>query len=144
MLTTVDKVLFLLRSPVTMECTTDALSRLAGIAREVDVALGERPFRVGDPAEAMFVVLDGALRVEGIEVPSRLASAGDFVGGLSLFAGGTHLAGATAVVTSRVLRIDRGELHDLLDEDGEFARALFTGLVRALRTTMAVALAAST
>jgi len=141
MLTTVDKVLFLLRSPVSAECTTDALSRLAGIAHEVDVALGERLFGVGDPVEALFVLVDGAVRVDGIEVPSRLASAGDFVGGLALFAGGSHQASAIAVVTTRVLRVDRGELHDLLDEDGEFARALFTGLVRALKATLPVSLA---
>lgn len=144
MLTTVDKVLFLLRSPVTAECTTDALSRLAAIAREADAGLGERLFGVGDPCDAMYVVLDGAVRVEGIEVPSRLASAGDFVGGLALFAGGSHQAGATAVVSTRVLRIDKGELQDLLDEDGEFARALFTGLVRTLKSALPASLTTST
>lgn len=144
MLTTIDKVLFLLRSPVTAECTTDALSRLGGIAREVEVGIGERLFGVGDPAETMWVILDGAVRVEGIEVPSRLASAGDFVGGLAMFAGGSHLASATAVITTRALRVDKAELQDLLDEDGEFARALFTGLVRALKASLPASLVSAT
>src|SRR5262249_7648570 len=41
---------------------------------------------------------------------------------------------ATALTTTRLLRIDRTELYDLLDEDGELARALLTGLARALRS----------
>lgn len=142
MLTTIDKVLFLLRSPVTAECTTDALSRLAGAAHEIELGIGERLFGVGDATDALWVILDGAVRVEGIEVPSRLASAGEVVGGLQLFAGGTHQASATAVVTTRALRIEKAELADLLDEDGEFARALFTGLVRVLKAASPAALVA--
>jgi CRP-like cAMP-binding protein len=133
MLTTIDKVLFLLRAPVTAECTTDALARLAQVAREVELSMGQRLFTVGEPADAMYVVVDGAVRVEGIEVPSRLVSAGEFVGGLAVFADAPHHASATAVVTTRAMRLDKLELADLLDEDGELARAMFTGLVRALQ-----------
>jgi CRP-like cAMP-binding protein len=136
MLTTIDRVLFLLRSPVTAECTTDALARLATVAREVELPIGERLFGVGEPSDSMYLILDGAVRIEGIQVPSRLLSIGEFVGGLALFAGGPHQASATAVVTTRALRVEKGELTDLLDEDGEFARALFTGLVRALKGTL--------
>lgn len=142
MLTTIDRVLFLLRSPVTAECTTDALSRLAQVAQEVELSIGQRLFAVGDTADALWIILDGAVRVEGIDVPSRLLSAGEFVGGLAMFAGGTHQATATAAVTTHALRIDKGELCDLLDEDGEFARELFTGLLRALKLSWSALVAA--
>jgi CRP-like cAMP-binding protein len=135
MLSAVEKVLFLMRAPVTADCSTDALARLATVAHELEAPLGERLFAVGDAPDALWVVLDGAVRVEGIEVPSRLAGPGDFIGGLALFSDGAQAATASTAVTTRLLRIDRADLHDLLDEDGEFARALFSGLVRALRLT---------
>ncbi len=135
MLSAVEKVLFLLRASVTAEATTDALVRLAQVAHEVEVPLGGRLFGIGDAPDALWIVLDGAVRIEGLEVPSRLAGPGDFIGGLAVFAPDAHAASAVAAVTTRLLRIDRSELHDLLDEDGEFARALFTGLMRALRLT---------
>ncbi len=140
MLTTIEKVLFLLRAPVTADASTDALSRLAAIAPELEVEHGGRLFAVGDTPDSVYVVLDGAIRIEGIEVPSRLAGAGELIGGLALFGTPAHQATATAVVSSRVLKIDREELQALLDEDGEFARALFSGLLRALSVLAPAAL----
>lgn len=137
MLTTVDKVLFLMRVPATAQATTDALSRIATFAHELELPAGHRLFAVGDAPEAMFVVLDGAIRVEGIETPSRLAGPGEVLAGLELFAGGAHASSATAAVTSRVLRIPHDDLQDLLDEDGELARALFGGLLRATHAASA-------
>src|SRR5258706_2740268 len=110
MLSTVEKVLFLMRAPVTAEAPTDALARLATVAVEVELALGARLFAVGDAADALYVVLDGAVRVEGIEAPPRLLGAGDVIGGLALFSGAPHTTTATAVVTTHALRVDRAEL----------------------------------
>jgi CRP/FNR family transcriptional regulator len=141
-LSTVDKVLFLLRSPVTAEATTDALARLALVAQELEVEKGTRLFTVGEEPDALYVVLDGAVRIEGIEVPSRLVGPGELVGALALFSPGPHLATAQTVVATHLLRVDRADLYDLLDEDGEFARALFSGLVAALRSVSPAALIA--
>jgi CRP-like cAMP-binding protein len=141
MLSTVEKVLFLMRAPVTAEAPTDALARLASLAEEVELPLGARLFAVGDAPDALYVVLDGAVRIEGIEAASRLLGPGDTVGGMALFAGAPHTATATAVVSTHALRIDRADLNDLLDEDGELARALFTGFARAARVYDPAALA---
>ena len=133
MLNAVEKVLFLLHAPATALATTDALSRLASIAQEAELDVGEQLFSPGDPTDAMFVLLDGAVRIDGADDATRLCGVGEFVGGLALFAGDAHAVTATAVVSTRVLRFDRADLHDVLDEDGELARALFSGLVRTLR-----------
>lgn len=140
MLSTVDKVLLLLRSPVTAEATTDALSRLALAAQEIEVQKGTRLYRVGDTPDALYIVIDGAVRVEGIEVPSRLVGPGELCGALALFSPSAHLATATAVLATHLLRVDRADLYNLLDEDGEFARALFSGLVTSLRALSPAAL----
>jgi CRP-like cAMP-binding protein len=132
MLTTIDKVLFLLRAPVTADCTTDALARVAQLAQELELEAGHRLFAVGDTPDALWVVIDGAVRIEGIETDSQLAESSDLIGGLAVFTDAPHVTTAVTLVTTRILRIERADLHDLLDEDGEFARALFTGLVRVL------------
>ena len=44
MLSTVDKVLFLMRAPATADATTDALARLAALAEEIEIAPGGRLF----------------------------------------------------------------------------------------------------
>jgi CRP-like cAMP-binding protein len=130
MLNTVDKVLFLMRSGVTADATTDALSRLAGVARDGELERNTRLFMPGDEADALWVVLDGVVRVDREGAPPRMAEPGDWVGALPLFSGGPHRATATVLTTTRLLRIERADLHELLDEDGELARALLSGLLR--------------
>jgi CRP-like cAMP-binding protein len=134
MLNTIDKVLFLMRAGITADATTDALSRLAQAAREIELARGERLFSPGDDAEALYIVLDGAVRVDAEEAPPRVAEAGDWVGALPLLSGGPHRGTATTLVSTRLLKLERADVHELLDEDGELARALFAGLVRSLST----------
>lgn len=132
MLNAIDKVLFLMRARITAEVSTDALSRLASVARDLEMPRGERLFMPGDEPEALFIVLDGAVRIDVEGAPPRLAEAGDWVGAIPLLAGGSHRGVAATLVTTRLLRVERADLQELLDEDGELARALFSGLVRSL------------
>src|SRR4051794_13442588 len=73
MLTAIDKVLFLMRAGITAEASTDALSRLAAAAHDTETARGERLFSPGDDADALYIVLDGAIRVEVEDASPRLA-----------------------------------------------------------------------
>jgi CRP/FNR family transcriptional regulator, cyclic AMP receptor protein len=133
MLSAVERVLFLMRAGLTGEATTDALARLAASAAEVEAERGQRLFEPGQEADGLWVVVDGVVRVDVERAAPRMAEPGDWLGALPLFAGGEHRSTATALTTTRLLRIDRTELYDLLDEDGELARALLTGLARGLR-----------
>ena len=132
MLNTVDKVLLLMRAGITADATTDALSRLAAAAHELEPGRGERLFQAGDEAQALYIVLDGAVRIDLEGAPPRLAEPGDWVGAVPLITGGPHLGMATVLVASHLLRVERAEFEELLDEDGELARALMAGLLRSL------------
>jgi CRP-like cAMP-binding protein len=132
MLTTVEKVLFLMRAPITAEITTEALTRLAEVAVDVTLSRGDPLFANADEAIALFIIVDGAVRVDSPSAPSRLAEAGDVVGALPLLAGAPHSGTARALTTTQALRVERVDLMELLDEDGELARALFAGIVRYL------------
>jgi CRP-like cAMP-binding protein len=130
-MTVVEKVLFLMRAPATAAATTDALARLAAVAREVDLDAGARLFSAGDAPDALALVLDGAVRIDG-DGAARVCGRGDVVGALPLFSGGRHTATAITLSATRLLCIDPDDLYELLDEDGELARALFAGVLREL------------
>src|SRR5689334_10125758 len=124
MLNTVDKVLLLMRAGVTADATTDALSRLAGAAHEMEASRGDVLYRNGEEAKALFIVLDGVVRIDMEGAPPRMAEPGDWVGAVPLITGGPHQGTATVLVASHILRIERADFEELLDEDGELARAL--------------------
>jgi CRP-like cAMP-binding protein len=134
MLSTVDRVLFLMRAGITAEATTDALSRLSSSCREIEATRGDKLFEAGDEPDAMFIVLDGVVRVDVEGAPPRLAEPGDWVGAMPLLTGASHAGTATVLVESHFLRVDRAELEELLDEDGELARAVMAGILRSLTT----------
>ena len=130
MLSTVERVLFLMRTPLFSRATTDALARLASIARERELAPGERLFAREERADGLYVVVRGSLRVEAEDGSFSEAQPGDALGAAALFADEPY--GATAIVREPTLlfTFDRGELEDLLDEDGELGRALLQGVTR--------------
>jgi CRP-like cAMP-binding protein len=139
MLNAVDKVLFLMRAGVAADATTDALSRLAAAAREVELASGDTLYRNGEDASALFIILDGAVCIELDGAPPRLAEVGEWVGATALITGGPHPGTATAATATRLLRVERTDFEELLDEDGELARAVLAGILRSLMRQLPLA-----
>jgi CRP-like cAMP-binding protein len=129
MMSVVDKVLFLVRAPLTAGCATDALARLAAVAVEREVAAGEALFAAGDPPEALWILLEGAVALElptGAVIPAR---PGDALAPLEILGAAPLPGTARALAPARLLRVARADLDALLDEDGELARTLFAAAV---------------
>jgi CRP-like cAMP-binding protein len=143
MLNTVDKVLLLMRAGVTADATTDALSRLAAAAQELEAAHGDILYRNGEEPRALFIVLDGLVRIDMEGAPPRWAERGDWAGAVPLITGGPHQGTATVLVASHLLRVERADFEELLDEDGELARALMAGLLRSLTALIPTAVEAA-
>jgi CRP-like cAMP-binding protein len=133
MLSVVDKVLFFTRASLTASCSTDALSRVAAVAVEQEVAAGEVLFRAGDEPEALFIVVNGAIALESARGGSSVARAGEALLGLDVLGAVPLGASARAVAPTRLLRIAKVDLDALFDEDGELARCLFASVIRAAR-----------
>lgn len=88
-----------------------ALEHLATGAREETLARGEVLLREGDPADALYVVLDGALSLTRA-APNGTAllgevRRGEHLGELALLEDGPRAATATALEPTRVLRVSR-------------------------------------
>ena len=89
----------------------DALEALAEHTVEVRVASNQAVLEEGAPADAFFVIRDGALAVfrDAVGFPVQLLARlypGDFFGELGLFSGGRSMASVRAAEPSRLLRID--------------------------------------
>lgn len=93
----------------------------------LNVPKGQIIFRQGDPADSVFYIHKGRVKISvtslhGKEATLALQNQGDFIGEECITS--THplrLATATAILPCIVLRIDSQEISRVLDEDKSFA-----------------------
>ncbi len=66
----IEKVILLQNVSIFLEVSTQQLSHLAAIAEEVSFPKGTEIYREADPADAMYLVLDGQVQLQrdGLEV----------------------------------------------------------------------------
>jgi len=100
---------------------------------------GEVIFHVGDPADALFVVVSGSVKVvlpsdDGAE-PAILATIGPggFFGELSLLDGAPRSATVEALETTVALILRRDAFDRLLDAEPDMRRALLASLATEIR-----------
>jgi CRP-like cAMP-binding protein len=119
-----------------------ACLRLARSGRPVDLARGAVLAQAGDPGDAMFVILEGEIEVrtvspEGREVRLVALGPGAVAGEMAVLDGGGRSADMVASRKSRLWRISRQALLDMLREEPELALALMRELIGRLRRTNA-------
>jgi CRP-like cAMP-binding protein len=112
------------------------LGRLASVATTKRYAAGSPLVRVGKPADAFYVILDGSVRVE---VPGRPVGlqAGDFFGEMALIDGEPRSATVVAAGEVYVLTISRAKFLKLLEAEPKIALGIMTTLTRRLRALQA-------
>jgi len=128
MLTILEKVDYLRTTSMFHHVLTDSLARVAAIAQEVDFEAPQPLFIEGDPADAMFVLLEGKVTLAGKPNQERTLQGPQVVGALSLLAGALQSESAVASQPVRALRIEQQDFYDAMAEDFH----LTLGVVRAL------------
>ncbi|MCC7415570.1 MAG: Crp/Fnr family transcriptional regulator [Acidobacteria bacterium] len=91
--------------PLFRGVASDALARIAGLARSARIEAGAFFFNEGDQAEEFFVLTDGRVKLtqvtpEGHQVVLRLIGPGDAFGGVGAFGEPTYPVSAEAVEAS--------------------------------------------
>jgi CRP-like cAMP-binding protein len=126
------------RVPLFDGLTQAQIARLARIASERLYGSGELIFRVGDPSEGLFIVLEGTVKITrsitdvGEETLAVLRT-GQHFGEMSLIDDdATRSATATAHHRVRALLLPRRDLRDLMFVDRELAHDLLWRFVRRL------------
>jgi signal transduction histidine kinase len=117
----------LLRVPVFADLPEDQISWFIGHSEEMSLKASDTYFRQGDPADAMFVILEGQLQVRGElggETVVLPIMPGDVTGVLPFSRMKQFTVGARALTDARVLRFPSSLFPDLVQKMPELAQRL--------------------
>ncbi|HEX7195680.1 MAG TPA: ATP-binding protein [Candidatus Limnocylindria bacterium] len=121
----------------------EQLRRLVAMGEIVDLAPRERLIGEGEPADALFVILDGELDVTKrsgtTEIPLARVGPGALQGEIAALEGGRRLASVHAVTAAEVLRIPVGAIRELLAAGPDVALSVIrtaVGRLRAMEATL--------
>ncbi len=137
MLSPIEKTLFLKTVDIFAGLPDDALEAAARAAAEIQIAPGDIVVTKGDPGDALYVVVAGALSVQydGHEF-DRLGE-GDVFGEMALLDGEPRSASVTALEDSILLRLEGEDFDDLLGDYPVVTRGIIHVLSDRLRGRMA-------
>src|SRR5580658_4052167 len=117
----------LLRVPVFAGLPEDQIVWFIAHAEELALKAGETYFREGDPADAMFVILDGQIQIRGDlggETVVFLLVPGNVTGVLPFSRMQQFTVGARAVTDARVLRFPSSNFPELIQKMPELTQRL--------------------
>ena len=136
MLTTIEKVIFLQNVEVFVDVPTEDLAYLAAIAEEVEFKEGEDIFKEDEPSDALYLVLEGRVRLHRDEKEIIIAEAKDPFGTWALFDEEPRVVTATPLMNTRLLRIDREDFFDLLADHIQITQGVFKTVVKRMRSLL--------
>jgi len=128
----------LLRSvPFFSHLGADELDRVIALGRVVSYSQGMVLFSEGDPGEALYIVLDGSVRISkqipGVgEEAMYFVERGNWFGEMALFDAFPRSATAIAHQAAEVLFLDRQSLFELFDREPILARKILWAFCRTL------------
>lgn len=133
MIRTTERVMFLKGLELFAAVPGDDLAEVAQIADEVTLDEGELLFREGERGDALYLVVEGALRVE--QGGRTLATLGtrEVVGEMALLDPAPRSATCAATAPARLLRLSADAFAELLVERPEVASGVLRILTRRLR-----------
>lgn len=133
MLTTIEKVIFLQNIDVFAEVPSEQLALLASIAEEEDYSQDEIVYREDEPADALYLVLDGKVRLHRGEQEISQATNKDAFGTWALFDEEPRVVTATVVEDALLLRVDREDFVDIMADNVQIAQGVMRTIVKRLR-----------
>ena len=130
----VEKAIFLHEVDVFSDVPADQLAYLAAIAEERSKEPGQTIYSEEDPAEELFLVLEGRVRLHRGEVEVTVVGPGEAFGTWALFDDEPRVMSATVQDEPvELLRIDRAEFIEVLADNVQITSAILKAVVRRLR-----------
>src|ERR1700680_3987301 len=118
----------LLRVPAFADLPDDQLAWFISQSQELHLKAGETYLRAGDPANAMFVILEGQFEIRGEiggETVAFSIDAGNVTGALPFSRMKTFTVGGRALVDTRALKFSAALFPDLVQKMPELDKALW-------------------
>lgn len=133
MLTTVEKVLFLKSIDLFSQIPGEDLAQVALIATEEQRDNGEDIFIEGDVGDALYLVLDGKVRVHRQDKTIAELGERECFGEIAILDASPRSATVTALSDVALLKIAREDFEELLQEKHVIAQGIIKVLTRRLR-----------
>ena len=133
-LTPVEKVLCLQSVDLFRHATTEMLAFIGSIATYVEVPAGRTIFEEEDVSDAMFVVVQGRVRLEKNGEEVMVATAGQSFGTWALFDNQPRLMKAISVDNVDLLKISSEDFYDLLSDHEEITPVMFRAIIERVKT----------
>ena len=116
----------------------DALDRLAGSMRSRRFRRGEVIFHLGDPGDALFVIVSGDVKISlpsetGEEAILATLGSGAVFGELALLDGAPRSASATALTATETVVLPRDRFRELIATEAPVRDALLASIAGELR-----------
>jgi len=113
----------------------EALLPIANLCSELDVECGDALMQAGEVGDSLYIVVRGSVRVERDGSTLAVLGAGECVGEMAALDWEPRSASVTAEESTRLVRLDRNDLLDLLADHPQLVSALAQVLVERLRKT---------
>ena len=133
MLTVVEKVILLQDVDIFSQVSTAQLASLAGIAEERVYEAGDSVYDERDPANSMYLVVEGQVRLHRSHLEITVAGPGAAFGTWALFDDEPRMSSATALESTTVLMLDKDDFIDLLADDVQITQGVLKALVNRVR-----------
>lgn len=122
----IEKVILLRSAAPFSHCRAEEVIRIAAIASERRFAANEVIYEVNDPADALYCVVRGEVRLDVADGDQgRVAGPGETFGVLGILSGRLRGSSARAVAPTVALVINAEDFFDLLSNNIDIVRALF-------------------
>lgn len=136
MLSTVEKVLFLKSIDLFSQIPGEDLAQVALISTEEARDPGEEIFAEGEAGDALYLVLDGRVRVHRQDRVIAELGERECFGEMALLDAAPRSATVTALVDTNLLKISREDFQEILNEKPEIAAGIIKVLTRRLRSAI--------
>ena len=129
----IERVFVLKRTELFGDLPSRLLAGFAPHLEEIFVGEGETIFRKGEIGKALFVVIDGAIRIHEGEEVSRILGPDEAFGEITVLTSEVRRATATAIEESRLLRLDQDVLYEVMAGRPAVSKGIIKALVARLK-----------
>ncbi|MDQ3264325.1 MAG: cyclic nucleotide-binding domain-containing protein [Myxococcota bacterium] len=136
MLSTVEKVLFLKSINLFSQIPGEDLAQVAIIATEETREQGEEIFAEGEDGDALYLVLDGKVRVHREDRVIAELGERECFGEMAILDASPRSASVTSLEESHLLKISREDFQEILTEKPEIAMGIIKVLTGRLRNAI--------
>ncbi len=137
MLSTVEKVLFLKSIDLFSQIPGEDLAQVALVSSEETHEPGEEIFAEGESGDALYLVLDGRVRVHKQDRVLAELGERECFGEMAILDAAPRSATVTALTDTNVLKISREDFQEIMGEKPEIAVGIIKVLTRRLRNVQA-------